>query len=349
MKENVVVNGGALPEVLAPKTALVTGACALVSGATGFLGSRLAATLAEQGYRVRALARSTSDLSRLSNLGIEIVVGDVGDPASLARATAGQSVVFHTAGLVTDWGPHAEFMTVNRDGTANVIAACQTAGVAHLVHVSSLAVLGLPRDGRLIDEQSPYAVLPSDAYTQSKIAAEKLVLAAHGQHGLITTVIRSGVIWGVGDVTIVPRIVALMRRGRMPCLGRGDNLLALSHVDNLALGCTLAVLNAAAAGQIYHVTDSELITLRQALDTIADVYHLARPQSSLPVWTVQAAAALIELAARLRGCSQPPAITRLGVRILASHCCYDTGKARRGLGYAPRVSFAEGVAAMEGV
>ncbi|MFH1043584.1 MAG: NAD-dependent epimerase/dehydratase family protein [Pseudomonadota bacterium] len=349
MKGNVVVNGGALPKVLAPKTALVTGACALVSGATGFLGSRLAATLAQQGYRVRALARSTSDLSRLSNLGIEIVVGDIGDPASLARATAGQRVVFHTAGKVTDWGQHAEFMTVNRDGTANVVAACQAAGVAHLVHVSSLTVLGLPRDGRLIDEQSPYAVAPPDSYTQSKIAAEQLVRAAHGQRGLTTTVIRPGVIWGAGDITIVPRIVTLMRRGRMPCLGRGDNLLALSHVDNLALGCKLAVENAAAAGQIYHVTDGEPITLRQALDAIADVYHVARPRSSMPVWAVQAAAALIELAACLRGRSQPPAITRFGVRMLASHCRYDIGKARRELSYAPRVSFAEGIAAMEGV
>jgi len=125
----------------APNTALVTGACALVSGATGFLGSRLAATLAERGYRVRALVRSTSDLSRLSKLGVEVVVGDVGDRASLLRAAAGQRVVFHTAGLVTDWGPAAEFMAANRDGTANVIAACQAAGVSRLVHISSLTVL----------------------------------------------------------------------------------------------------------------------------------------------------------------------------------------------------------------
>ncbi len=327
-------------------TALVTGVCALVSGATGFLGSRLAATLAERGYRVRALARPTSDLSRLSKLGVEVVVGDVGDRASLSRAAAGQCVVFHTAGLVTDWGPVADFMAVNRDGTANVIAACQTAGVERLVHISSLTVLGLPRDGRRVDEQSPYAVAPPDPYTQSKIAAEKLVRAGHGQQGLATTVIRPGVIWGAGDVTIVPRILRLLQRGCMPCLGRGDNLIGLSHVDNLAQGCVLAFENAAAAGQIYHVTDGEPITLRQALDAIADAYHVARPRFSMPVRILQMTAALIELAARLRNCSQPPAITRYGVRLLACHCRYDIGKALRELGYAPQVTFAAGVAAL---
>lgn len=332
-----------------PNTVLVTGACALVSGATGFLGHRLVATLVERGYRVRALARPTSDLSRLSRLGVEIVVGDVGDRASLVRAVAGQRVVFHTAGLVTDWGSVAEFMAVNRDGTANVIAACQTAGVARLVHVSSLTVLGLPRDGRPVDEQSPYAIAPPDFYTQSKMAAEQLVRAAHGRYGLATTMIRPGVIWGAGDTTIMPRIVALMRRELMPCLGRGNNLLGLSHVDNLALGCILAAESEAAAGQIYHVTDGELITLRQALDAIADTYHVARPRLHIPVWTLQTIAALVELAARLRGRSQPPVITRYGVRLLACHCHYDIGKARRELGYASQVTFAEGIAKLEGI
>lgn len=333
-----------MTSALSPNTALVTGACALVSGATGFLGNRLAATLALRGHRVSALARPTSDLSRLANRGIEIVMGDVGDCESLERTFAGQRVVFHTAGKVTDWGPADEFMAVNRDGTANVIAACQKAGVTHLVHISSLTVLGMPRDGRLIDEASPYAAAPSDPYTQSKIAAEKLVRAANGRQGLMTTVIRPGAIWGNGDVTIAPRIVALMRRRRMPYIGRSDNLIGLSHVDNLALGCALVVESASAAGRIYHITDGEPVTLRRALDAIADAYHVMRPGFSMPVWTLQALAAGIELAARLRGGSQPPAMTRYGVQMLASHCRYTIDKARRELGYAPRVTFADGIA-----
>jgi nucleoside-diphosphate-sugar epimerase len=330
----------------AAKTALVTGACALVSGATGFLGSRLAAALVERGYRVRALARPTSDLSRLRALGVELAVGDVGDPASLERAASGQRVVFHTAGKVTDWGPTAEFMEVNRGGTANVVAACRAAGVARLVHVSSLTVLGLTRDGQRVDEQTPYAAAPPDPYTQSKMAAERLVRAAHGQGGLATTVIRPGVIWGRGDVTIVPRIVALLRQQRMPYIDGGRNLLGLSHVDNLAHGCVLAAECADAGGQLYHVTDGEEISLRDALDALADAHGVPRPRRSLPYWAVYAAATLTELEARMRRRPKPPAMTRYGVRLVSCHCRYDIGKARRELRYAPRVTFADGVTSL---
>jgi len=107
------------------KRVLITGATALVSGATGFLGGYLAEMLQERGYRVRALARETSDLGRLKALGVEIVIGELSDPASLRRETEGQSLVFHTAGKVTDWGKKEEFFHANRDGTRNIIRACQ--------------------------------------------------------------------------------------------------------------------------------------------------------------------------------------------------------------------------------
>lgn len=330
----------------APRSALVTGASALVSGATGFLGSRLAAMLVQRGYRVRALARSTSDLTRLAGLGVEIVVGDVSDRASFERAAAGQRAVFHTAGMVTDWGPAAEFMKANRDGTANVIAGCRAAGVARLVYVSSLTVLGLPRDGRLVDEQTPYAAKPPDPYTQSKIAAEQLVRAAHAQGGLTTTVIRPGVIWGAGDITIVPRIVSLLRQRRMPYVNGGYNLLGLSHVDNLALGCALAAESAAAAGRVYHITDGVEITLRRTLDAIADAHRVPRPRSSVPFRAAYAAATMAELAARASGRRRPPPLTRYGVRLVSCHCRYDIGRAQRELGYAPPIAFADGVAAL---
>ena len=336
-----------ITESFASHQALVTSACSLISGATGFMGSRLAEALTGHGLRVRALARTTSDLTRLSRLGVEIAIGDVNDQWSLERAVEGQQVVFHTAGKVTDWGNADEFMRVNRDGTANVIAACQRMGVKHLVHISSLTVLGLPRDGRRVDEKSPYVTAPSDPYTQSKIAAEKLAQAAHGQRGLLTTVIRPGAIWGAGDALFVPRIVALMRRGRMPCLGRGKNLIGLSHVDNLVQGCMLAIEKPACAGQIYHITDGEPITLRQALDAIADAHQVARPGFSLPVWILRLAAAWAELAARRHVGTQAPVMTRYGVRMLASHCHYDISKARRELGYEPRVTFSQGVTTLK--
>jgi len=179
---------------------------ALVTGATGFLGARLAETLCRQGYRVRAMARRTSDLGRLAGIGVEIVEGELEDGAAVARACAGQQLVFHCAALVSDWAPRAEIERVNVDGTRTVIAACRAAGVARLVHTSSLTVLGLPRDRRAVDETTPTATPPVDPYTDSKIEGERLVRAAHGADGLATTVVRPGVIWGPGDPTVLPRI-----------------------------------------------------------------------------------------------------------------------------------------------
>lgn len=327
-------------------TALVTGASALVSGATGFLGGRLAIALKERNYAVRALARPTGDVSPLVAAGVGIVTGELADEDSLARATAGQQVVFHTAGRVSDWGSADEFRKVNVDGTARVIAACRRSRVRRLVHMSSLTVLGLPRNGAAVDEETPVASRAGDAYTASKIAGERLVLRAHGLDGLETVVVRSGVIWGPGDKTFLPRFAALLRHGRMVLIAGGRNRVALSHVDNLVQAMLLAADIPAAAGQIYHLTDGEDITAAEAFRLLAGALGVAPPCRSLPFPIAYAAASLMEAWARLRRRAAPPAFTRYGVRLVASDCRYDIGKARRELGYSPAITFRQGVASL---
>jgi len=318
---------------------------ALVTGATGFLGGHLTAALVSRGYRVRALSRRTSGLDALELLGVEVVRGDLADQLSLVRAASGVGLVFHAAGRVSDWGPRESFLRANAEGTRNLVAACQQAGVSRLVHLSSLTVLGLPRDGRVISESTP-AGRPAagDFYTESKLAGERSVREAHGLHGLSTTVVRPGAIWGPGDPNVVPRIARLLRRGAMPLVDGGRNLLGLSYVDNLVLGLVLAAETGAAAGQLYHVTDGEEITAREAIDAIANALGVDRPSVSLPYWAVLGAAALVEGSARALRLNHPPPLTRYGVRFVSSHARYDLGKARRELGYEPVVSFREGVA-----
>jgi 2-alkyl-3-oxoalkanoate reductase len=324
-----------------------TGMPVLVTGASGFLGAHLAAELQRRGFAVRALARRTSDLDRLAELGVEIVYGDLWDQPSLNAATSGCRSVFHTAARVSDWGSREEFERVNVAGTANVIAACESRGVQRLVHLSSLTVLGLPRDGRTVDENTPTP--PSEAgdhYSTSKLAAEHLVRAAHGERGLATTVVRPGAIWGPGDPHVVPRIVGLLRRRLMPYIDGGGNLLGLSHVDNLCSGLVLLANAPQAAGQLYHITDGEEITAHTAIDEVAAAFGLPRPHISLPFWLILAVAACVEGGARLLRCPSPPPLTRYGARFVACHCRYDVGKAARELGYRPIVSFRQGVRAL---
>jgi nucleoside-diphosphate-sugar epimerase len=316
----------------------------LVTGATGFFGLRLVETLRARGVRVRALARPAADARRLEALGVEVVRGDVTAPATLGPAADGVGVAVHAAGKVTDWGPRAEFFRVNAQGTANVVAACRAAGVARLVHLGSLTVLGLPRDGALVDESTPVDPAPRDAYTASKLSAERVVRSAHAPGGLETVVVRCGVIWGPHEPTILPRIVALLRRGRMVYPGGGGNLLGMTYVDNLVAGVLLAASVPAAAGRLYHVTDGEDVTCRELLDALAAELGLAPPRRSVPFGVVYAAAWLLELVARAVRSATPPPITRYGARLVACDCRYDISRARRELGYEPVVPFAEGIA-----
>jgi nucleoside-diphosphate-sugar epimerase len=321
----------------------------LVTGATGFVGGRLVAALAERGHRVRALTRRATDFEALEASGAEVVRGDLADPASLVRAAEGVSLVFHAAARVSDWGPRETFLAANVEGTRNLVAACREAGVARLVHLSSLTVLGLPRDGRLVDERTPPArPARGDFYTESKLAGERIVREAHGIGRLETTVVRPGAIWGPGDPNVVPRIVRLLRRGAMPYVGDGRNLVGLVHVENLVRGLLLAGSVPAAAGEVFHVTDDEEITAREAIDGIADALGVARPRFSIPFPVVLAVAALVEGTARALRLRPPPPLTRYGARFVACHARYALAKARLELGYEPAVSFREGVAELFG-
>lgn len=316
----------------------------LVTGVTGFVGRRLARALVARGYRVRGLTRRDTGLADLVTDGIEVMRGDLADPAALERACDGQRLVFHAAGRVSDWGPRQDFVRVNVEGTAHLLAACVRADVERLVHLSSLTVLGLPHDARAIDEAMPYATPPSgDHYTATKIAGEQLVRAASAEGRLATTVVRPGAIWGRGDVLIVPRIVRLMRRGLMPVIGDGRNVLGLSHINNLVDGIILAGRTPRAAGQVYHLTDGEEVTAAEALAQIAGAYGLQPPRTHVPYWAVYSLATALEAAARATARAQAPAITRYGVRLVACDCRYDISKARGQLGYQPQVSFRAGV------
>jgi len=300
--------------------------------------------LQAHGFQVRALARKTSDVTKLTELGIEIVYGDLNDAESLRNATAGQRYVFHTAGKVSDWGARHEFFAANEGGTARMIEACKRSGVERLVYISSLSVLGLPRDGRMVDETTSYGTDAYDAYSASKIAGERLALLAHGQSGLSVTVVRPGVIWGNGDITIIPRFAALLRCGVMVYPGGGQNLIAMSHVRNLAAGAILAAQTAIAGGQIYHITDGEELTARQALVSLAHAMGVPPPRLSVPYWVMYGIGMIMELAAKVMGRIEPPAITRYAVRLVSCHCRYKIAKACSDLGYVPLVNFLEGIA-----
>jgi nucleoside-diphosphate-sugar epimerase len=319
----------------------------LITGATGLLGSHLAEQLVAGKERVRALVRPTSDTRFLQTLGVELVTGDLTDPASLRQAMAGASVVYHAAAKVGDWGTKEEFRRYTIDGTRNVLDACVACGVRRLVHISSTSAYGHPEPSDdPIDETRPLGTKfwVWDDYTRAKIAAERLVWDAVAKHGLAVTVIRPSWIYGPHDRLSIFRIAGSLRRGRVRIIGTGTNRMNTVYAGNVAAAAILAARQPHAAGQAYNVTNDGVVTQREYFNTYADALDLPRPTKHLPYRVAYAAATCLEAVFRLLRVRRPPFITRYATWLIGRQTFYSTAKAERELGWRPLVSFPEGVA-----
>ncbi|MBC7238211.1 MAG: NAD-dependent epimerase/dehydratase family protein, partial [Chloroflexi bacterium] len=221
---------------------------ALVTGANGFVGSALCRKLLQRGNRVRGLVRASSDLSLLGDLPIQLVPGDVRDPASLVEAMRGVDVVYHAAGAVSDWGPLEWFRQVNVYGTRNLLEAAASNGVRRVVYVSSVAVHNFI-GAQDMDETSPQGPTPFP-YSQSKREAEALALEYHQRGRVAVSIVRPGDIYGPGDRVALLRLAGLLRRGLLPYIDGGRALGAFTYVENLADGLILAGEIPAAEGEV---------------------------------------------------------------------------------------------------
>jgi nucleoside-diphosphate-sugar epimerase len=201
-----------------------------ITGASGFIGGKLAERLLAAGREVRVLARRP--LPELEKLGARIVPGDLDDTGALARGMDGVGTVFHVAGRVGVWGPDEEFFHVNFGGTSNVTTACRAAGVPRLVYTSSPSVVFNGGNLAGLDESAPLCAQAPSAYPTSKAAAERLVAAANDAT-LATVSLRPHLVWGPGDRNIIPRVLKLARSGRLKIIGAGRNLVDCTHITNV--------------------------------------------------------------------------------------------------------------------
>jgi dihydroflavonol-4-reductase len=306
---------------------------ALVTGATGFVGSAVARALLQRGAQVRALVRPQSERLNLQSLAVELAVGDLTDRASLERALAGCEALFHVA---ADYRLGArepqQLYRTNVEGTRTILAAARAAGVTRIVYTSSVATVGLPADGSPGREDTPVALADMIGhYKRSKFLAEQSAFEA-ARSGTPVIIVNPSTPIGPGDIKPTPtgQMVLDAASGRTPAYV--DTGLNIAHVDDVAAGHLLAHEHGR-IGERY-ILGGEDMTLREILAQISLLVGRRPPRIRLPRLPLFPIAYAAEFLAHLRGGSTR--ITVESLRMARKRMFFSSEKAIRELGYHAR-------------
>jgi len=311
---------------------------ALVTGASGFLGGRLAQVLALRADSVRVLARPSNDVSHLGGFPIDLVRGDLSRQAVLEAAMRGVTHVFHCAAASTDWASWSTYYGSNVKGTENLLrAAAGSRDLERFLHVSTTDVYGYPV--RVCDESNPLVDVGLP-YNRTKILGERAVWAS----GLPVTVVRPATIYGPRGVTFGTDIAKLLRQRLMAVIDGGRASGGFLYVDNAVDALILAATAPESIGRAYNLADGSGVTWKTFADRMADGLGLPRPWIDLPSGAARLLAGAMEAPHRFLRIPGRPLLTRHAVSLLARDQEYPNERVRRELGFRPAVGFDEGMA-----
>jgi nucleoside-diphosphate-sugar epimerase len=311
----------------------------LVTGATGFTGGALARRLATHNAPVRALVRNRCRAATLADMGIEIAQGQLCDPASLRQAMSGIDVVYHIAALYRQQGVEPQaFREANSIGVKHLLDAAVDAKVSRFVHCSTVGVHGhIERPPAA--EDAPFA--PGDLYQETKLEGERIAARYMAEGRLPVTIFRPAGIYGPGDLRFL-KLFRLIKRGRFPMIGDGQTLYHSVYIDDLVDGIVRCGTADRAIGETFILAGPEYTTLNEMVALVAKAVGRPPPRLRIPVAPVRAIAAACEILCRPFGLEPP--LHRRRVGFFTKNRAFDISKARRQLGYAPKVSIGEGIA-----
>ncbi len=319
----------------------------LVTGATGLLGSHIVEKLREQGRPVRALVRFGSNVDWLKGKDVELVEGDLTNPASIERACEGVQCIYHAAARVGDWGPWSEYQQITIDGTFNLFDAAEKAGVPRFIHISSISVYGHRNErGLVIDETEPLGVNVHkwSYYTRAKVVVENELWRRHEAGSKVKyTVIRPSWLYGERDRATIARLAAMIRENKAKLLGTGDNRLNVVYSGNVADACLLAADNPGAVGEAYNCSNDGELTQRAYFDKVADALGAPRVTRVVPFKVACAVAYVLECLGHAFRWKKPPIITRYAVWLMGRDTYFSAEKARKELGWKSTVGYDEGI------
>ncbi|NHN28647.1 NAD-dependent epimerase/dehydratase family protein [Paenibacillus agricola] len=318
---------------------------ALLTGATGFLGGRLAERLLGLGWEVTALGRNATLGGLLQTKGARFMQVDLQDQEAVMAACSGQEVVFHSGALSSPWGKYADFYSTNVEGTKHVIAGCFQHGVQRLIHISTPSVYFDFQDRLNITESAPLPTKFANAYAATKRLAELEVEQACNR-GLSAAILRPRAIFGPGDSSILPRLIRANASRGVPLIDGGLAWIDLTYVDNVVdalLLCCQAPSDA--MGRIYNISNGEPVQLATMLPLLFSELGVPMRIKRLSYQVAYQLAAVMELIANLRPSKPEPLLTRYSVGVLGRSQTLDISAAKQAFGYAPQISVWAGLQA----
>ena len=312
----------------------------LVTGATGFLGKYVVDELVEHGYQVRAFGRNSKVGRSLENSSVSFFQGDLTKADDVLEACKGMDLVVHAGALSTVWGPWEDFYQANVLGTKYVLEACRQTGIQRLVYVSSPSIYAAPKDQLAIKESDAPEENNLNNYIRSKLASEKLF---NDYPDVPSIILRPRGLFGIGDTSILPRVINLSQKLGIPLIGDGRQLMDMTCVENVALAIRLAIEASEAKGEVYNITNGEPRAFRDLLEESLTGLGYPIKYRKLPAALLSGIASSLEFLYKTLNLKGEPALTLYTYYLLRYSQTLDISKAEKDLGYHPKISISEGI------
>lgn len=314
----------------------------LVTGATGFLGKYITERLISEGYEVLALGRNEKAGKVLENLGATFCKGDFTDKEECESYFKGVDYVIHAGALSTVWGKWESFYDINVAGTRNVCELCVENHVKRMVYISSPSIYSGKQHRFDIKESEFNSKNDLNYYIKSKILAEQVIREFHST-GLYTVVIRPRGLIGVGDTSLMPRLLKANGRTGIPLFNKGENYVDITCVENVAYAIALSIKAEDIGGEIFNISNGEPMQFKIILELFLQAMGEKPKYFKLPFGLVYGIAAMLEAIYRTFDKQGEPALTKYTVCTLAFSQTLDISKAQQKLGYKPIMTISEGI------
>ncbi|MCK5099322.1 MAG: NAD-dependent epimerase/dehydratase family protein [Desulfobacteraceae bacterium] len=314
----------------------------LVTGGGGFLGKAIVKKLLVKGFMVKSFSRNY--YPGLDELGVEQIQGDLQNSNQIMDASKDCDLVFHVAAKPGLWGAWDDFYGVNVTGTRNVINACKKNKITRLIYTSSPSVVFNGKDMEGVDEAVPYPEKFEGYYSETKAIAEKLVIEESFEN-LKTIILRPHLIWGPEDNHVVPGIIS--RAKSLKKIGRLDDLVDTIYIDNAADAHIMAaeklITNPLLSGSVYFISQDDPVSKWEIADKFLEAAGLSPIKGKVSAKTAYIAGVVCEFFYKIFKIKKDPPMTKFAAKELATSHWFDISKAKKELGYVPKVSIEQGL------